>query len=137
MEGLMRAPGPRLGAVLAVLASAATGAVTNLITSQWTWTLAAVLAVLLLVSAALAAQAAGTKRDDRTRIRQTARGHSAIRDSGIRAARTAAITQTARRRGTIIQSSIDADHADIIQTAAKADIVNSPIRAEQQQPPAE
>jgi uncharacterized membrane protein YdbT with pleckstrin-like domain len=122
--------------VLAVLASAATGAVTNLITSQWTWTLAAVLAVLLLLSAALAAQAAGTKRDNRARIRQTARGHSTIRDSGIRAARTSAITQTARHRGTIIKSSIDTDNGEITQTAARADIINSPIKADQQQPPA-
>jgi hypothetical protein len=122
----MRTPGPRLLAVLAVLVSAAVGAVTNLITNRWSWTLAAVLAVLLVASAALASQAAGAKRGDRPRIRQKATGRSRIDHSGIKA-KDASITQTARRKGTITGSRIDVRGVDVAQTAAAADITDSPI----------
>jgi uncharacterized membrane protein YdbT with pleckstrin-like domain len=122
----MRTPSPRLLAVLAVLVSAAVGAVTNLITNRWNWTLAAVLAVLLAASAALAAQTTGARRGDWTRIRQKATGHSRIDHSGIKA-KDASITQTARRKGTITGSPIDAHDADVAQTAAAADITDSPI----------
>ena len=122
----MRTPGPRLLAILAVLVSAAVGAVTNLITNRWSWTLAAVLAVLLVASAALAAQAVGARRGDRPRIRQKAAGRSRIDRSGIKV-EDASITQTARRRGTITRSPIDARGTDVTQTAANAEITDSPI----------
>ena len=97
----MRTPGPRLLAILAVLVSAAVGVVTNLITNRWNWTLAAVLAVLLAAAAVLAAQTAGARRGNRTRIRQKATGRSRIDHSEIKA-NDASITQTARRKGTIM-----------------------------------
>lgn len=124
----MRAPGPRLGAILAVLTSAAVGAVTNLITNRWGWTLAA-LPVLLTMSAALAAQAAAAGRGDGTRVRQIATGGSRIHGSGIHASGGATVTQTASRKGALIDSPIDAHGADVTQTAAHAEITGSPIEA--------
>ena len=124
----MRVPGPRLGAVLAVLLGAAVGAVTNLITTRWSWTLIAALAALLLASCALAAHTvAAAKRPSTAQVRQVAKGRSQIHDSGIRLTGRGTVHQTARRKGTIMRSRINGKNSDITRTASQADIADSPI----------
>lgn len=124
----MRVPGPRFGAMLAVLLSAAVGAVTNLITTRWSWTLIAALAALLLASCALAAHAvAAAKRPGTAQVRQVAKGRAQIRDSGIRLTGDGTVHQTARRKGAIMRSGISGKNSDITQTAAQASITDSPI----------
>jgi hypothetical protein len=133
----MHVPGPRLSAVLTVVVAAATGVVTNLITNRWTWTLTAILAALLIISGALAALTAGGKKDNRTRIRQRARGNSLIHGSGIRAGGAAEVTQDARHRGKIIRSPIGAHQAEIAQNASNSSIADSPIAIDKEHPPAQ
>src|SRR4051812_30207566 len=102
----MHAPGPRLAAVLTVVVTAASAVVTNLITNRLTWTLAAVFRVLPLAAGALAVQSASRGHGSEPRVRQTARGGSVIRGSGITAAGTADVAQAARRKSKIIRSGI-------------------------------
>jgi hypothetical protein len=124
----MRIIRPRLSAVLAVLLSTAVGAVTNLITTRWSWTLIATLAALLLASCTLAAHAALVARKPGTaEVFQVAKGRSQIHDSAIRHAGRGIVRQTARRRGTILRSRIDGKNGNTTQTASNGSITDSPI----------
>jgi len=125
----MHSPGPRLAAVLTVVVTAASAVVTNLITNRLTWTLAAVFAALLLAAGALAVLGASRGHGSGPRVRQTARGGSVIRVSGITAdTDTADIAQAARRGSKIIRSGVWAQRGQVTQTAASDSVIeDSPI----------
>jgi hypothetical protein len=99
-EGRKRWAGPA-----SVVVSAVTGIIINMITSTWTWALAAALVVLVLLGGFLTTMG-GTIGS--TRVRQRADRGGTIQRSPIRARGGAEAAQHADRKGTIHDSGIDA-----------------------------
>lgn len=96
-----------------VLVGIATAVVTNLITSRWTWTLAAALAVLAAAGIWLALLASTSSGTGRTRHRIRAGHDGRIENSGATGREGADVRQTATRGGVITGSPVTAHNADV------------------------
>ncbi|MCX4767213.1 hypothetical protein OG562_40855 [Streptomyces sp. NBC_01275] len=108
-----------------VLVGIATGIVTNLITDQWNWTLAAALTVLAAAGVWLALLTRTAPRRSRHRVRAARDGR--IENSGAIGRDGSDITQTATHGGVINGSPVTARAADVEQeTDQGGRIVDSP-----------
>ncbi|MBM0255530.1 hypothetical protein [Micromonospora sp. 4G55] len=107
------------------------GVVTNLVTADWSWSMAMALVGLVLAGAALAAMsAAGTGSVvGRTVVRQVARG-GAIVDSVIEAADGATVAERAGQHGEIRDGHTTARNAEVRRTARRGRIQGGKISAE-------
>jgi len=103
----MSATTTRWAAAATVVITAAAGAITNLITSRWSWTLAVALATLIIGAAVLAYLTAGSPAGA-ARVTQRVSRNGRIQRSRIRARNGAAVDQRATRGGIIDDSGIDA-----------------------------
>ncbi|MGW1997806.1 hypothetical protein [Embleya sp. NPDC001921] len=117
----------RVVAVAGVVIGVATGVVTNLITDRWSWTLSAVLIVLVVVAATFAVVGVNSP-GGRTRARRRAERGGRIEHSRVRARGGADVTVTATRDGLIRNSPVTVNDADVDQRAGRRGrIVDSPL----------
>jgi hypothetical protein len=117
-------------ATAGVIVSVATGIVTNTITSRWSWTLGAVLVVLIVAGIFLAIQGTSGSGTPTRRSRASikARRGARIDGSGVTGSNGADVKQTASREGSIVSSPVTADGSDVRQNASsKAEIKDSPV----------
>ena len=127
----MPAFGPKTIAAGGFVVSVATGYVTNLITNQWSWSLAAFLAVLMAAGITLAVTSAAPPAGRRTRARIRAGRGGRIERSGVTGREGADIRQRTNRRGRITDSPVTVRDADLDQIAPKdGEIVDSPVDLE-------
>ncbi|WP_338675147.1 hypothetical protein V1460_20770 [Streptomyces sp. SCSIO 30461] len=122
--------GPKAVAAAGVVVGIATGVVTNLITSRWSWSLAATLAVLAIAAVAIAVQSIGSGTQSRSWVRVRAGHGGQITGSGVTVRDGGSATQTATREGNITDSPATSRAADTRQSATRGGaITNSPVDA--------
>jgi hypothetical protein len=112
-----------------VVASVAAGLVTNLVTAKWSWSLAVLLAGLVVCGAALAgvsAVAGGGRR--RTVVRQRARGGRVV-NSVVEADGGAWVEELASASGQILDVHTRASGADVRRVAGEGTIEGGSITA--------
>jgi hypothetical protein len=121
------------GAVVAgtgVVASAAAGVVTNLVTAQWSWSLGVLLATFVIFGAALSGISviSSDRGRRRTIVRQRAQGGSVV-NSVIDAAAGARVYEGATRLGEIRDVHTRACAADVYRVAKNGKIEGGSIMA--------
>ncbi len=124
----MPVPGPRLSAGLTVVLSITTGFVTNLVTDEWSWTVGAAFAVLVVASVVFAVAGASAP-GSRTRVREVAKGGSTMSGGRIDASHGADVRIRATRRGRFLDSSTTARGADVDRRADGSEIRSRDVEA--------
>jgi hypothetical protein len=109
----------RLIAVAGFLVACGIGALTNIVTSNFTWAVAATLGVLVLTGAVLTWMQYAPTLSLGAGVTQTARRRGLISRSPIHLRGDARVRDRATSRGTIEDSSINADRGRIRRKAAR------------------
>jgi len=118
---------PGLNAVLSTVVSVGVGALTNLATDNWSWSVGIGLAFLAGIAALLTWTNTRTAPIRRARIRQVATSGSEISGGHISATEGAKVTEAAHDHGRIEGSSIEARGAEVEREARQATIRNNDI----------
>lgn len=121
---------PRLGAALSVVLSAGSGAVTNMVTQKWSWTLGVGLVVLVLAAAGLAWHTTATAPAPGTTVRQRATGKSRIEGGRIDARQGARVEETARDNATIENSTITTTGGNVVREAEDSVIRGNELKTD-------